>query len=69
MTTADQNAAISSAILARVAAGADLPAAIDAVLGEGTFDAMARDVYDTLRSGNVFASAHRIRTAAATEAR
>lgn len=42
---------ISAAILAQVAAGKSVKEAIDAVLGAGRFDALASDLYDTLRKG------------------
>jgi hypothetical protein len=45
MTT---NAKISALILANLAAGMTLPQAIDAVLGAGTYERTAGEVYDTL---------------------
>lgn len=42
--------AISAAILAKVAAGANVAEAVDAVLGAGTYVKMAGDLYDTLRA-------------------
>lgn len=48
MTTNEKNAAISNAILSRVEAGSPLPAAIDAVLGDGQYAAIVEDVYRTL---------------------
>lgn len=49
-TTAAANAAISRAILAKIAEGLAVPAAIDAVLGVGTYAKLAGDVYDALRA-------------------
>jgi len=40
---------ISRRILAKVAEGMSLPEAFDAVLGAGRYEALASDVYDTLR--------------------
>ncbi len=42
------SATISALILANVAAGMSLPESMDAVLGTGSFDKMAGDVYDNL---------------------
>ena len=42
--------AISRKILQNVAAGMTLCEALDAVLGEGTYDRLASDLYDALRS-------------------
>lgn len=47
MTT---NQKISAAILANVAAGKSLKEAFDAILGNGAYDKLAGDVYDTLRA-------------------
>ncbi len=40
---------ITARILALVAAGMDIAAAVDAVLGAGTYAKIASDVYDGLR--------------------
>lgn len=45
-----KNAAISAKILAQVQAGAALPTAIDAVLGEGTYARLVGELYDELRA-------------------
>jgi hypothetical protein len=50
MTTIEKNAAVSRMILARVEAGATLAAALDAVLGAGSYRAIASDLYDTMRA-------------------
>lgn len=50
MTTIEKNAAVSRMILARVEAGATLAAALDAVLGAGSYQAIASDLYDTMRA-------------------
>jgi len=44
------NATISARILAAVSNGATLPQAIDTVLGAGTYEKLAGEVYDTLRA-------------------
>lgn len=44
------NALISARILAAQADGLDLPAAVDKVLGAGTYARIAGEVYDELRS-------------------
>jgi hypothetical protein len=44
------NAHISARIRANIAAGMDLPAAFDAVLGEGAYAKLASEVYDALRA-------------------
>lgn len=49
MTATDQQK-ISARILAAIAAGASTKDAIDAVLGERTFEKVAGDVYDALRA-------------------
>ena len=49
-TAAEKNAVISARILARLAAGDSLPEAFDAVLGAGAYQALAGDLYDTLRA-------------------
>ena len=49
MTTANKNAEISRRILAKIAEGMTLRAAFDAVMGEGRYDLMIKDVYETLR--------------------
>lgn len=46
----NMNAKISAAILANVAKGMDLPAAYDAVFGEGSYLKMAGEMYDALRA-------------------
>jgi hypothetical protein len=51
MTTAEKNAKISEMILARVATGETLAASMDAVLGAGTFERVAGEVYESLREG------------------
>lgn len=43
------NAIISARILTLVAEGFTLRAAVDEVLGAGTYDKVASDVYDALR--------------------
>ena len=53
MTTNEKNAAISRMIVDRVAAGEELSAAIDAVLGAGTHAAIVDDVYRALVARNV----------------
>lgn len=50
MNASANNAEISRRILAKLAEGMTLKAAIDSVLGEGRFDAMAGDIYDALRA-------------------
>lgn len=50
MSTAEKNAKISQAILAKVAEGLELRDAVDAVLGAGTFEKLASEVYETLRA-------------------
>lgn len=45
-----KNAIISAAIYAKLAEGMTLPQAIDAVLGAGTFEKLAGEVYDELRA-------------------
>jgi hypothetical protein len=47
---AAKNAEISRRILAKVSEGMTLPAAIDAVLGAGRYDAIVSDTYDKLRA-------------------
>lgn len=47
------NALISARILALVAAGMDLPAAMDQVLGAGTYERVAGELYDALRARSV----------------
>jgi len=44
------NAKISQAILTLVASGMELRDAIDTVLGAGTFQGIASDLYDALRA-------------------
>ncbi len=48
MTRIEKNAAISLAILTLIDSGVTAQDAVDAVLGSGTFDAIASDVYDAL---------------------
>lgn len=50
MTTEQKNAKLSSMIMCRVQNGETLTAALDAVLGAGTFDRLAGEVWETLRS-------------------
>ena len=45
-----KNAEISRRILARIANGATVAQAVDAVLGAGTFDGLAGDIYEALRN-------------------
>ncbi len=47
---AAKNVQISAMIAARIAAGASTREAIDAVLGAGTYDRLASDLYDALRA-------------------
>jgi hypothetical protein len=44
------NAKISARILAAVSNGATLPEAIDAVLGKGSYEKLAGEIYTALRS-------------------
>jgi len=44
------NAKISAAIIAHRAAGKSLPEAVDAVLGAGTYAALAGNLYDAIRA-------------------
>jgi hypothetical protein len=46
----EKTSAISAAILAHIAAGMAPNAALDAVLGEGTFAKLAGELYDELRA-------------------
>lgn len=48
-TTAALNAKISEAIITGVRQGMTLPQAINAVLGEGSYESLASDIYDALR--------------------
>lgn len=48
MTTTQKNAEISRRILVKIAEGMTLKAAFDAVLGDGRYDAMIGEIYDTL---------------------
>jgi hypothetical protein len=48
MTTAQKNAKISGMIMSRVQSGETLSAAIDNVLGAGTFDRVTGEVWETL---------------------
>lgn len=45
-----KNSIISAAIYAKMGEGMTLPQAIDAVLGSGTFEKLAGEVYDELRA-------------------
>lgn len=45
-----KNAAISKMIATKIAQGMDLPAAFDAVLGEGAYMKLAGEVYNELRA-------------------
>jgi hypothetical protein len=45
-----KNQAISAAILAKIAAGMTVQEAIDAILGAGTYERVAGEVYDALRA-------------------
>lgn len=49
-TNAAKNVQISAMIAARIASGASTREAIDAVLGAGTYDRLASDLYDALRA-------------------
>jgi hypothetical protein len=48
MNAANKNAEISRRILAKIAEGMTLRAAFDAVMGEGRYDSMIGDLYETL---------------------
>lgn len=48
MNAAKKNAEISRRILEKVATGMTLRSAFDAVLGDGRYDSMISDLYDTL---------------------
>jgi hypothetical protein len=48
MNAANKNAEISRRILAKIADGMTLRAAFDAVMGEGRYDSMIGDLYETL---------------------
>ena len=48
MDAAIKNAEISRRILVKVAEGMTLKAAFDATLGQGSYDALIGDLYDTL---------------------
>jgi hypothetical protein len=50
MTNTEKNALISAAILAAVKSGKPISKAIDEILGEGTYTAVAGNLYDTLRA-------------------
>ncbi len=50
MTTTSKTQTISARILAMVAAGHSLQASVDAILGAGTYERLAGDVYDALRA-------------------
>ena len=50
MTTAQKNAKISGMIMARVQNGQTLTEAMNAVLGAGTFERIAGEVWDALQS-------------------
>lgn len=47
---ATKNAAISAAILMKLAEGASMKDAVDGVLGAGWFDRIVGDLYDALRA-------------------
>lgn len=49
MTTAQKNAKISGMIMARVQNGETLTAAMDAVLGAGTFERIAGEVWEAMQ--------------------
>lgn len=44
-----KNTIISGRILSKMSEGLSVPEAVDAVLGEGTYEKVASDVYDKLR--------------------
>lgn len=46
----NKNNIISARIIALVAGGMTVPAAVDAVLGAGTFAKLASELYDALRA-------------------
>ena len=48
MNAANKNAEISRRILAKIAEGMTLRAAFDAVMGEGRYNLMIGDLYETL---------------------
>lgn len=50
MNAIAKNTQISAAILGHMTAGLDLPAAYDAVFGEGSYAKMAGEMYDALRA-------------------
>ena len=47
---ATKNSTLSTAVLAGIAAGADLKTAFNHVFGAGAFEKFAGDLYDTLRA-------------------
>jgi hypothetical protein len=47
--TPEKKAAISARIIAKIGEGLSLREAINAVLGEGRYEALVSDVYHTLR--------------------
>jgi hypothetical protein len=49
-TAAARNAEISAAILANVARTGDVAAALDAVLGAGSYEKLAGELYEALRA-------------------
>lgn len=49
-TQAERHALISFAIVTLTRTGMPLPAAFDAILGEGQYDSMVSSLYDTFRS-------------------
>lgn len=57
MTTKEKNAKLSRLILDRVEAGATLPTAIDAVLGDGQYAAIVADVHRLLVAREAVAQA------------
>lgn len=48
--TTTKNAEISRRILAAVASGMDLQAAMDSVLGDGAYAQIAGEIYDSIRA-------------------
>lgn len=49
MNTLTSNQKISTLIASEIANGSDAKTAIDKVLGEGTFDKLASELYDQLK--------------------
>jgi hypothetical protein len=50
LTTTEKNALINTAIVANLNAGMDIVAAVDAVMGAGSYKRIAGMVYDSLRA-------------------